>query len=165
MDALSFSCREIHAYAFPPISLLHQVVIKIEKELSRIILIAPFWPREPWFPRILGLLTHTPIMLPKRPNLLSQPKSHLLHPDPDSFHLSAWMLSNCWPLGESLATAQAAKSRRGSTRRTSDSRLFHFTKWCAKRNVDPRHASLTHIGDFLLHLFDAGLHWCSPSRF
>ena len=49
VDALSFSWMGIHAYAFPPISLLHLVIAKIESELLRIVLIAPFWPCQPWF--------------------------------------------------------------------------------------------------------------------
>ena len=55
------------------------------------------------------------------------------------------------------ATALAAKSRRESTRRTYDSRLLHFTKWCKERALDPHSASITAIGDFLLHLFNSGL--------
>ena len=83
----------IHAYAFPPISLLHLVIAKIESELSRIVLIALFWPRQPWFPRLLSLLVDKPVMLPQRPDLLSQPKSRILHPDPVPLHFCAWKLS------------------------------------------------------------------------
>ncbi|XP_038063544.1 uncharacterized protein LOC119734238 [Patiria miniata] len=55
------------------------------------------------------------------------------------------------------ATSLATKSRWRSTRRTYDSRLLHFTKWCEERAVNPRSASVTSIGDFFLHLFNSGL--------
>ncbi|XP_038046795.1 uncharacterized protein LOC119721003 [Patiria miniata] len=93
VDALSFDWSGMHAYAFPPISLIQRVLTKIETELSRVVLIAPFWPRQPWFPRLLDLLVHSPLILPNRPDLLSQPGSHILHPDPSTLHLCAWMLS------------------------------------------------------------------------
>ena len=44
--------------------------------------------------QLLDLLIRPPIVLPKRPDLLSQPVTKILHPDPDSLHLCAWMLSN-----------------------------------------------------------------------
>ena len=51
----------------------------------------------------------------------------------------------------------AAASRRGSTIRTYDSRITRFRRWCADLSVDPLTASLRHVGDFLVHLFRAGL--------
>ncbi len=55
------------------------------------------------------------------------------------------------------AASLAAKCRRPSTRRTYDNRLQHFFKWCAKEGFDPSSASITVIGDFLLHIFNSGL--------
>ena len=93
VDALSFDWTGIQAYAFPPISLVHLVLTKVERELSRILLVAPFWPRQPWFPRLLDLLVQPPVRLPIRPDLLTQPRTQFRHPDPASLHLCAWMLS------------------------------------------------------------------------
>ena len=56
---------------------------------------ATFWPRRAWFPRLMDLLVHPPLVLPKRPDLLTQLISKAPHPDPDSLYLSAWMLSKC----------------------------------------------------------------------
>lgn len=103
-DSLSLSWSGLLGYAFPPISLLPRVLQKIKQESCKIILVAPLWPRQAWFPQLLDLLIRPPIVLPKRPDLLSQPVTKILHPDPDSLHLCAWMLSN-------LASEQLAFQR------------------------------------------------------
>ena len=92
-DALSIPWTGMFAYAFPPISLISRVITKVEQENCRVLLIAPFWPRQPWFMRLVRLLVRLPIMLPRRPDLLFQPGSKFLHPAPDDLHLTCWMLS------------------------------------------------------------------------
>lgn len=37
-------------YAFPPIPLIHRVLRKIRDKKTRIIMIAPAWPRQTWYP-------------------------------------------------------------------------------------------------------------------
>ena len=49
-SALSVQWDGLLAYAFPPISLVSRSLTKIEQEDCRVLLIAPFWPRQPWFP-------------------------------------------------------------------------------------------------------------------
>ena len=72
-----------------PMFLLTSVLTKIERKRCKIILIALLWPRQAWFTRLTDLLIGTPIILPKRPDLLFQSRSGLFHPDPESLHLSA----------------------------------------------------------------------------
>ena len=60
-DALSIRWDGLLAYAFPPISLLARVIAKLEQENCKILLIAPFWPRQPWFTRLVRLLVHRPV--------------------------------------------------------------------------------------------------------
>ena len=93
-DALSIKWTNMFGYAFPPISFISRVLRKVEAELCKIILIAPFWPRQPWFQRIVNLLIHPPILLPLRVDLLSQPHSKILLPTPETLHLTCWLLSN-----------------------------------------------------------------------
>ena len=58
VDAISLSWERMLAYAFPPISLLLKVLLKIEKETKSclVILIAPCWESCPCFPVLLSLL-------------------------------------------------------------------------------------------------------------
>ena len=49
-EALHASWQGMLAYAFPPLSLLLQVLLKVSQEECERILIAPLWPSRPWSP-------------------------------------------------------------------------------------------------------------------
>ena len=87
------SCGGMLAYAFPPPILLSRVLKKTWEESCIVILIAPNWPRQPWFPMSLKLLVAIPMKLPKRDNLLTQDQDQTLHPAPSALNLVAWKLS------------------------------------------------------------------------
>jgi len=93
VDAMSLSWDEMFAYAFPPFRFLLQVLLKIKQSDCKIILIAPAWPRQAWFPELLLLSCARPLKLPFRRDLLSQFKGKVVHPRPESLHLHAWLLS------------------------------------------------------------------------
>ena len=92
-DAFTISWEGMMAYAFPPPILLSRVLKKIKSEDCVIILIAPLWPRQVWYPDLLDLLIAIPLKLPVREDLLSQDQGRLLHPDPGALKLVAWNLS------------------------------------------------------------------------
>ena len=93
VDALSLSWEGLLAYAFPPFSLLGRVLQKVKEHDCSILLIAPLWPKQPWFPVLLDLLVDLPLAIPARWNLLSQPRSRQFYQNPDRLHLHAWRLS------------------------------------------------------------------------
>lgn len=95
-DALQMSWAGLVAYAFPPFALLPKVLAKVRDERVEMILVAPNWPRRPWFPLLLSLLCDVPRLLPLHQDLLSQvlpEKGRLYHQDAKSLHLAAWRLS------------------------------------------------------------------------
>ena len=53
VDALSVSWTLLLGYAFTPIPLLWKVVRKARIDQASIILVAPKWPAQPWFPDLL----------------------------------------------------------------------------------------------------------------
>ena len=73
-DALSFGWKDLKAYTFPPISIVSQVIGKVLNTNCVILLVAPYWPSQPWFPVMLSLLVEFPIRLTPTRKLLSQPK-------------------------------------------------------------------------------------------
>lgn len=93
VDAMSLSWEGMFAYAFPPFRLLLRVLLKISQEKCRIILIAPAWPKQAWFPDLLRLSCARPLQLPLKPDLLSQFRGKVVHPNPETLHLHAWLLS------------------------------------------------------------------------
>ena len=96
IDALAFNWTGMFAYAFPPPILIPRVLQKIREEKCVVILIAPMWPRQSWYPQILEMLIELPIKLPNVPNLLSQilHNFQVYHQNPEILNLVAWKLSN-----------------------------------------------------------------------
>ena len=90
VDALSLSWEHLNAYAFPPVSLLPQVISKLRDQgCHRMILIAPGWPNMPWF---WDLSVQIPFSLPLIRDLVTQPFNRLLHRNLKNLNLHAWLL-------------------------------------------------------------------------
>ena len=74
VDALSLPWKHLSAYAFPPVSLIPQVVSKLRDQgCRRMILIAPGWPNMPWFWDLVDLSVQIPLSLPLVADLVTQP--------------------------------------------------------------------------------------------
>lgn len=94
VDALSIEWNNMFAYAFPPLALIPKILQHMQKFQCEIILIAPHWPRQHWYPQLLQLLVACPLKLPLVENLLVQGKRKVAHPNPEVFQLTAWLLSS-----------------------------------------------------------------------
>ncbi|XP_069102164.1 uncharacterized protein [Argopecten irradians] len=71
IDAFTISWSQYNVcYAFPPFSVLGRVLQKMEEEQTDLILVAPLWTTQPWFPTLLHLLVDTPVLLPNRRPIL-----------------------------------------------------------------------------------------------
>ena len=93
VDALSQDWQGRSMYMFPPFPLLSKVVQKLRStHVAEVILVAPWWPSQPWFPLLLRLCVEHPLILPYRQDLLSQQDQKYIS-DGKSFHLHAWRLS------------------------------------------------------------------------
>ncbi|XP_069505068.1 uncharacterized protein [Ambystoma mexicanum] len=79
-------------YAFPPVPVIPQVLRRLQKFGSRMILIAPAWARRTWYPDLLDLSICPPRRLPYRDDLLSREGGQVLHPEVRSLNLHAWLL-------------------------------------------------------------------------
>lgn len=93
VDALSQDWSSTTGYAFPPWNLIYRVLVKLRDSQASLILIAPFWPRQPWFPLLLRLLVDNPYPFPARNNLLTQLHGRVAHLDIKSPRLTAWPIS------------------------------------------------------------------------
>ncbi|XP_071080813.1 uncharacterized protein [Haliotis cracherodii] len=93
-DAFLMEWKDMKPYAFPPFRLIGRCLMKVKKEKSELILIAPTWQSQPWFPILMSLLTEEPILLPPDPQMLSSPAGET-HPlmEQGSLTLAAWRIS------------------------------------------------------------------------
>ena len=93
-DAFLQSWESLQTYAFPPWSIIPQVLAKLRASWGTFLtLVAPYWPQKPWFPELLDLAMAALVELAYRPDLLFQPLSGLRHPDFLRIRLCAWRLS------------------------------------------------------------------------
>ena len=72
VDALSQGWNHLRLpYAFPPFALIGRTLQKILKEVvSHLILIAPVWPAQHWYPLLLEMLSDYPVLLPHHNDLI-----------------------------------------------------------------------------------------------
>ena len=75
VDALSQDWQGRSMYMFPPFPLLNRVMQKLRStQAAEVILVAPWWPSQPWFPHLLRLCVK--IFCPSRTTSTSQTESH-----------------------------------------------------------------------------------------
>jgi len=93
VDALTLDLEGLNAYAYPPQQILLKFLQRFLLTKScRVILVAPFWPRQPWFPLLLQMTVEDPVPLPNWPNLLRQPLSNRMNGRVETLKLHAWLL-------------------------------------------------------------------------
>ena len=168
VNALNMNWRNLLAYAYPPINLLHIVLDKVESDPCVLILITPLWPRRSWFPRLLDLMIEIPIQLPIIPDLLSQwggggvssrsRQTPIIGLESERRHLIEEGFSR-----EVVDTIQG--DIRQSTKEVYSRRWSVFANWCAERSVDPCTASISQICAFLQNQFNKGVAYGSLAVF
>ena len=71
--SLSLPWENMDVYAFPPVSLIPQVISKkMVQGCGRMILIVPVWPNMPWFWDLVNLSVQIPLSLPLQRDLVTQ---------------------------------------------------------------------------------------------
>ena len=94
-DAMTTPWDNLCAYAFPPPALVPKVLAKLaQSKNTHLVLIAPLWPQQHWFPDLLFMAIDHPRSLPVWKSLLKQPHMDKFHPTPEIFRYHAWMLSS-----------------------------------------------------------------------
>lgn len=80
VDAFTISWNNRRAYAFPPFSLVAKVLQKINKDKATIIVVAPNWQSQPWYPKFLHMATSKIITFGPNKSLLFCPYTRESHP-------------------------------------------------------------------------------------
>lgn len=93
IDAFKQKWGETFNYLFPPFSVIGQALQKIEQDSAEAILIAPVWPTQVWFPRLLTMLVDCPYFLPVSKDLLTVPNNEMTHPLLQKLHLAVFRVS------------------------------------------------------------------------
>lgn len=92
-DALAHVWPSCPLYAFPPVALLPRMIKQIRESECSVLLVAPFWRNQVWFPELMQLVSITPWPIPVRRDLLSQSRGAIWHPHPDLWALHVWAIN------------------------------------------------------------------------
>ena len=74
-DAMSHSWTHHQLpYGYPPPILVPRVLQKVLRESIEIILVAPIWMAQPWWPTLMPMLSLPPVLFPNEPWLVTDPQ-------------------------------------------------------------------------------------------
>ena len=70
--AITFTMNwgDFKGYANPPWSLIGRVLAQTRQQQAELVLVAPVWKAQAWYPVLLNMLTHTPLLIPQRGDLI-----------------------------------------------------------------------------------------------
>ena len=123
-DAFLVNSKNLQGYAFPPFSLIGRSLKKIRQEGSTVVLIAPVWPSQPWYPWLLKMTFEIPALLPIHTGLLKDPfnRNHPLLVK-KQLQLAAWKVSGnpalCQEFRTGLRLSSQLGGERGQTQHTN----------------------------------------------
>ena len=159
-DALTMNWAPLKGYAFPPFNLISAVLNKVTQDREDIILVAPNWQPQPWWPLLLSLMVEQPVLIPITRHLLKDPAVHQrIHPMFPQTTLSrmSHIRGQYQAMGISENVTEILLSAsRPSTRRTYKSAWGRWSRWCDKRKVDPFSAPIADILHYLTEYFNGG---------
>ena len=99
IDAFALDWSNTFFYAFPPFSVIPQVLQKLDGAQTQAILTASIWLTQPWYPTLTKLLIQQPILLPKhKSNMTRPPKPEKEHPLETKLRLMAYVSYPAIPL-------------------------------------------------------------------
>ena len=112
----AFSCPNLWeaAYAFPPFNLVGRCLQLVDQlDVQQFVLVAPVWPRQIWYPKLLTMLVEPPILLHCN---VSNPQGRQ-HPMGRSLNLAVWIIfSNTSKKKGFQQTLQSSGSHHGGNR-------------------------------------------------
>ena len=94
VDAFLHNWGQGRHFAHPPVILFTRVLSKIQEDRAQVLLLAPFWPGQPWFPLVMQMIVDYPLRLPIQQSLLFLPfDKEAIHPLWRTLQLTVWPLS------------------------------------------------------------------------
>ena len=123
-------------------------------QVAEVILVAPWWPNQSWFPHLLHLCVEDPLAFPSRSSVLAGSEVCLGRKVVPSARMEALMRHYQAAGFSDEVSRLAAAPRRPSTNRMYDDRWLRFARWAAGQGFDPLDPTAAQIASFLFTLFD-----------
>ena len=151
-DAFCISWKDKGGYAFPPFALIGRCLQKVREERATLVLKAPTWSAQAWYPALLEPLISDPLLLAHRPIQQIPPNGRSAisrlesvrrqHNDMGVSERSSKLIMAGWSTGTNTAYQSAWK---------------RWCSWCAERKIDTLSCGVQPFLDFLADLFEQGL--------
>ena len=156
MDAFLQNWSKWTCLIHPPVVLLPRVLRKIkEDQATAVLLIAPNWTGQPWFPDLVQMLVDRPLLQPQRQYLLILPfQPTAYHPLWKSLHLTVWPLLWAGPSKEVVDILLASWGT--ATQKQYSGPWKAWVRWCSQRGSCPISGSVTEVLAFLAFLVTQG---------
>lgn len=143
INAFSIPWKYKLHYVFPPFSVIGRIIQKMCEDQAELILVAPLFPSQPWFPQVLKRVSGPSYVLPKTDQILYLPgknKKHRL----TSMRMGAFRLSgNASLVQDYQRTLQTSSCSHGDLQQQSS--MGHISRdGCIFVN-DNRLIKLTHL--------------------
>ena len=87
-DAFLQDWSAVRGFANPPWNLIGRVLTKVECQGAELILLAPIWPSQPWYPKLLSLLVAHPLRIEPQLTLIQSEDQPELTPPLAVWHIS-----------------------------------------------------------------------------
>lgn len=130
INAFSLNWGDFNGFCFPPFSLLPRVLQRLELQEADCVLVAPVWPTQGWYAKLIRLLIDFPILLPQTLDLLVHPVTGALHPLRGKIRLMACRLSGkAYKHMEFLQKLQTLSCQRGEMVRSDVTALTSSDGW------------------------------------
>ena len=168
VDAFAITWTGIKAYAFPPFCLISRLLQKVHIEnMSEMLLIAPVWKTQPWFPTLLSMLVRRPILLPQKSRFASA--SAFQRGTSSSDHETSRLAVVSQHLSDKGISDEAAElilaSWRTGTEQQYSGAWRQWVSWCDKRKSNPLSASIGTVSQFLTSLYASGLSYSTVNTY
>ena len=160
VDAFTMCWSSYYTYLFPPFSQISCCLQKVIQDQAEVLMLAPIWPTQAWFPQLMKLLIDYPRILPQHKSLLSLENSQRVHPLHKTLTFMACRLSGNRSFSKKNSertTDILLQSWRDSTKKQYSSCIKKWVCYCNERKIDTIYISVMAGLDFLTHLFDSGL--------
>lgn len=105
IDAFSISWGKEYFYSFPPFSLIHKCLDKIQTDQAKGVLVVPMWPTQTWYTKILQMLAHQPRLLLWKPDM-----KLLLHPQNKVHSMEGTLKLMACPISGNVTESRAFQS-------------------------------------------------------
>ena len=90
-NAFTIDWSEWKGYANPPWNLIGKVLSQTHKQQAELVLVAPVWKAQPWYPVLLKMLIQIPLLIPPKEDLI-QPTHEINRPEVTP-QLAVWVIS------------------------------------------------------------------------